>query len=205
VALACTAASVGAVGFKGDGDARAVLPFGRRRAGEALVILLSIASVGCVVCLACTDTPADVDRLRRRSQIMRTIDTFTKEGDAVLVATTSVWDPYPALTLQRRTPGSRYLWLFPIPMMSAVGARDVEETVVRELAEDLERRRPALLLLQTGRCFGCKSTSVDAFFRGHPSLAAALDDYSLRGTVRDGQELEVFVRRVTPSEGGGSR
>jgi hypothetical protein len=142
------------------------------------------------------DTAQDVDRLRRRSQVMRTIDSLTREGDAVLVATTSVWDPYPALTLQNRVPGSRYLWLFPIPMLPLVRSApgDPEGEFVRDLAEDIRERRPQLILLQTGRCFACAKTSVDAFFREHAPLAAALEGYSLRGTVRDGQELQVFVR-----------
>jgi hypothetical protein len=117
----------------------------------------------------------------------------------VLVATTSVWDPYPALTLQNRNPGSRYLWLFPIAMLQGGGAPDgdAEAEFVRELAEDIRVRQPALLLLQSGRCFGCTKTSVDAFFREHAALATALDAYSLRGTVRDGQELQVFVREAS--------
>jgi hypothetical protein len=196
VVLMASFAGVCPIGASGDVGARVVVPFTRERVGHALGALVALASLACVVCLLRIDTPKDVDRLRRRSQIMRTIDTFTKEGDAVLVATTSVWDPYPALTLQNRRPGSRYLWLFPIPMMQAVpddgGA--TEAAFVRDLADDLRERRPTLLLLQTGRCFGCKSTSVDAFFREHPPLASALQDYSLRGTVRDGQELQVFVR-----------
>ena len=62
----------------------------------------------CATCLVLIDTPKDVERLRRRSQIMRTIASFTEEGDPVLVATASVWDPYPALLLLNRAPGSRY-------------------------------------------------------------------------------------------------
>jgi hypothetical protein len=196
VVLMTSLAGACSVGVSGDVGARVVLPFTRRHLGQAMGALVALASLACVVCLLRIDTPKDVDRLRRRSQIMRTIDTFTKEGDAVLVATTSVWDPYPALTLQHRWPGSRYLWLFPIPMMQAVpdDGGVFENEFVRDLAEDIRERRPTLLLLQTGRCFGCKSTSVDAFFREHPPLAAALQDYSLRGSVRDGQELQVFVR-----------
>ena len=194
VTLACALAAATTVGLAGDVGSAVVIPFTRQRLAQLLVALVVLAGVACVVCLVRIDTPTDVDRLRRRSQVMRTIDTFTKEGDPVLVATTSVWDPYPALTLQNRTPGSRYLWLFPIPMMQAVSSGDPEGAFVRDLAEDIRTRRPTLLLLQTGRCFGCKKASVDAFFREHAPLAAALEDYSLRGTVRDGQELQVFVR-----------
>jgi hypothetical protein len=89
-------------------------------------------------------------------------------------------------------------------MMQAVTRGDAEAEFVRDLAEDIQRQRPTLILLQSGRCFGCKSTSVDAFFRGHPPLASALEDYSLRGTVRDGQELQVLVRRVSAAAAAGS-
>ena len=197
VAAACILAGARALGTSDDaGSARLLLPFTRRQLGHALSALVGIVGCACVVCLLRIDTPKDVNRLRRRSQIMRTIDALTTEGDSVLIATTSVWDPYPALTLQNRRPGSRYLWLFPIPMLRANASApgDPEAEFVRDLSEDLRVRRPKLLLLQTGRCFGCAKTSVDAFFREHPPLAAALQEYSLRGTVRDGQELEVFVR-----------
>ena len=194
VTLACAFAGATAFGLAVEDGVRVVLPITRRRCGQALTALATLTGIVCAVCLVRIDTPKDVDRLRRRSQVMRTIDTFTKEGDSVLVATTSVWDPYPALTLQNRVPGSRYLWLFPIPMMQAVANGDPEGDFVRDLAEDIRERKPTLLLLQTGRCFGCKKTSVDAFFREHAPLAAALEGYSLRGTVRDGQELQVFVR-----------
>jgi hypothetical protein len=194
VTLACAFAAATTVGFSDDEGSALALPFTRRRCAQALAALVVLAGVASAVCLLRIDTPTDIDRLRRRSQVMRTIETFTKVGDPVLVATTSVWDPYPALTLQNRNPGSRYLWLFPIPMMQAISSGDPEGEFVRDLAEDIRARRPTLLLLQTGRCFGCKKTSVDAFFHEHAPLAAALEDYSLRGTVRDGQELQVFVR-----------
>jgi hypothetical protein len=196
VVLACCLAATRALGTKGDGDARFVLLLSRRRIGQILTALAGVAAIGCLVTLARIDTPRDVDRLRSRSQIMRTIESLTRPGDRVLVATTGVWDPYPALTLQNRTPGSRYLWLFPIPMLRAEGParEDLENEFVRDLAEDIRERRPKLLLLQTGRCFGCSRTSVDAFFREHPPLASALEDYALKGTVRDGQELQVLVR-----------
>jgi len=199
VALAGSLAGALALGPSGDEAARAVLPLTRRRLALTLSALVLAAGLACALCVLRIDTAKDVDRLRQSSQVMRTIDTFTKEGDAVLVATTSVWDPYPALTLQGRRPGSRFLWLFPIPMMQAAPAgSDVEAEFVRDLADDLRERRPTLLLLQKGRCYGCKKTSVDAFFREHPPLAAALEQYSLRGTVRDGQELQVFVRTPAP-------
>jgi hypothetical protein len=83
-----------------------------------------------------------------------------------------------------------------LPALSS-DAGDPEGEFVRELAEDIQQRRPKLLLIQTGRCFGCNKTSVDTFFREHAPLRAALDDYTLRGTVRDGQELEVYTRIPT--------
>jgi hypothetical protein len=195
----CFIAGARVLGTGADERVRYVLFASRERLGRALAVALGLLFVACAVALARLDTASDVDRLRRRSQIMRTIDTQTSPGDRVLVATTSVWDPYPALTLQDRWPGSRYLWLFPIPMLEAVepDGGELEQAFVSELAEDIRERRPKLLLLQKGRCFGCKKSSVDAFFRGHPPLEAALRDYSLRGTVRDGQELEVFVRAAT--------
>jgi hypothetical protein len=197
VVLLCCVAGARALGASDDGGGvRFLLPISRQRLGQALGALVGLTGFACVISLALIDTPKDVERLRRRSQIMRTIASFTEEGDPVLVATASVWDPYPALLLLNRVPGSRYMWLFPIPMLQAVHSDkgDPEHDFVRDLADDIRERRPKLVLLQTGKCFGCKKTSVDAFFREHPPLAAALEDYSLRGTVRDGQELQVLVR-----------
>jgi hypothetical protein len=196
VALCCVAGARVLGASDDGGGARFLLPISRLRLGQALGALVGVMGFACATCLVLIDTPKDVERLRRRSQIMRTIASFTEEGDPVLVATASVWDPYPALLLLNRAPGSRYLWLFPIPMLQAVHSEkgDPEEDFVRDLADDIRERRPKLVLLQTGKCFGCKKTSVDAFFREHPLLAAALEDYSLRGTVRDGQELQVLVR-----------
>jgi hypothetical protein len=177
--------------------ARWVLRVSAERARRGAAVAVTLVGAAAALSLALLDTSKDLERLRQRSQIMRTIASFTNEGDPVLVATTSVWDPYPALTLLGRTPGSRYLWLFPIPMQKAasVPGADVEGDFVRELAEDIRGRRPKLLLLQKGRCYGCTKTSVEAFFHEHAPLDAALGDYSLRGTVRDGQELQVFVRK----------
>jgi hypothetical protein len=199
VVVACWVAGARALGTsEDDGSRRLVLSFTRRRIGQALGALVGVTAALCLFSLLVIDLPKDIERLRRRSQIMRTIDSLTDKGDPVLVATTSVWDPYPALTLLNRVPGSRYLWLFPIPMLQAAlrVKGDPEGEFVRELSEDIRERRPKLLLLGTGPCFGCKQTSVAAFFREHPPLAAALEGYSLRGTVRDGQEFQVLVRAV---------
>jgi hypothetical protein len=198
VVAACCVASTRTVGAAGDdGEARFLLPISRRRIGQMLGALVGVTGLLCAVCLVLIDTPKDVDRMRRSSQLMRTITALTGEGDAVLVATTSVWLVYPALTLLNRAPGSRYLWLFPIPMLREVHSPsgDPEGDFVRDLSADIRERRPKLLLLQTGWCYGCGMQSVDDFFRQHPPLAAALADYSPRGNVRDGWDFEVLVRR----------
>lgn len=201
VVAACWIAGARAVGASGeDGEARFIIPISRQRLVQSAGAMVALAAFACAVCVARIDTPRDVDDLRRSSQVMRTISSLTSKGDPVLVASTSVWDPYPALTLLDRLPGSRYLWLFPIPMLQRIepSGGTAEDCFVGELAEDIRSRRPKLLLLSTGRCFGCKKTSVAAFFHDHEPLASALEDYSLRGTVRDGQEFEVLVRVETP-------
>jgi hypothetical protein len=90
--------------------------------------------------------------------------------------------------------------MFPIPMLQAghPSRPDAEADFVRDVVEDIQTRRPKLILIQNGRCFGCGSVTVDSFFRDHPPLAAALEAYSPQGTLRDGSEFQVLVRSAAP-------
>ena len=197
VVASCCVAGIRAFGASDDGGKEPFrLSISRRRIGQALGALVGITGFACAICLALIDTPKDVDRLRRRSQIMRTIASLTEEGDPVLVATASVWDPYPALLLLDRVRGrdtcgsSRSLCCrrstpraeIPRPISSATSPRTSASAA------------PSSCSFKRAGASGARRTSVDAFFREHPPLAAALEDYSSRGTVRDGQELEVLVR-----------
>jgi hypothetical protein len=197
VVAACALGSASAFGSSDDRRGRRFpLPVTRRRLGQALAAFVGAFGLACIVCLARIDMTKDIARLRDHSPVLRTIDSLTGPGDSVLVATTTVWYAYPALTLLHRDPGSRYLWLFPIAMMQAAGAAkaQVEDDFVRDLATDIRERHPRLLLLQTGHCYGCGKSSVDSFFQEHPALATALEDYSSRGTLRDGDAFQVLVR-----------
>jgi hypothetical protein len=201
VVAACSVAGACILGSSSDvSGERFLLLTSRRRIGRGLSALVVITGVVCLVCLVSIDTRKDIDRVRRHSQVTTTIGALTDPGDAVLVATAAVWFPYPALTLLDRAPGSRYLWLFPIPMLQAVHSTqgDPEADFVRDLAEDIRERHPKLVLIQIGRCAGCGATTVDGFFRDHPPLEAALEAYSPRGTVRDGSEFQVLVRASPP-------
>lgn len=86
----------------------------------------------------------------------------TRPDDAVLMISTSVAEVYPLLLHADRSPGSRFLWTFPLPMLYAdhpgapegdfpyrsresMGAR--EGRFLSELSADIAHRRPAVILV----------------------------------------------------------
>ena len=72
-------------------------------------------------------------------------------GDGLLAVSADVGIPYPALVRLGLEPASRWLWLFPIPMLraerSGTEPTPAERAFVRELAEEVETRRPRWLVV----------------------------------------------------------
>jgi hypothetical protein len=100
----------------------------------------------------------------------RLIEAFTRPRDRVMVVSTSVGPAYPALLQTDRLPGSRYLFMFPIPMFyhgelapdstaryhTLEAAPPAEQRFLGELQEDLARLRPAMVLVDNDRrCQAC--------------------------------------------------
>lgn len=103
--------------------------------------------------------------------LAETISKHTREGDPVLIASTSVGHPYPILVQMNRRPGSRYLDLATVAMLYRdveagadgvfpyrVGEEAPEEEVrfLAEFAEDIRTIRPRLIFVfDGGRHQGC--------------------------------------------------
>ncbi len=88
----------------------------------------------------------------------RLVETKSRKGDSILVLSTGPGTSYPWMLNTGRLPGSRYLWCFPLPMIAylinctsdqavrmQLGLE--EQRVLNELAEDIERRKPRLVIV----------------------------------------------------------
>ncbi|GIW42387.1 MAG: hypothetical protein KatS3mg076_2964 [Candidatus Binatia bacterium] len=100
---------------------------------------------------------ADRDATPSPTGFERLIELHSRTGEPVLVLSTSVRPAYPALFLRNRRPGSRYLWLFPLPGLArsrqdGASLTKDERLFLTELTEDVQKRRPALVVLPTGPC-----------------------------------------------------
>jgi len=82
------------------------------------------------------------------------VERYTRPGDRVLVCSTFPAPAYPLLTEQDRLPGSRFLFLFPLGMLSkvqhqpehAAWAAAEEQRILRELKQDIEQAPPSLVI-----------------------------------------------------------
>jgi hypothetical protein len=147
------------------------------------------------------------DAIVASSAAARAVETYTDPDDPVLVLSSSVATAYPLLTQLGRRPGSRLLWLFPIPMFySEIAASEGEAypyrtgIVPREearilglLRRDVARRRPPLVLIQArGPCFGCpRGFRMLDYLDRIGFIDTALADYRRLGATGDS---EAFVR-----------
>ncbi len=156
------------------------------------------AAVGCVVLLGRVAVSRSAWRAGEDA-FAPTVRDLTRPGDAVMVLDTSVGAAYPALIQADRLPGSRYLWLFPIPLLFdprdksgetadhpylAVSASPAEEAhVLEELTEDISTRRPSLITMQTtGSCYMCpKGFSIEGYLKARGFVDRSLKDYERRG------------------------
>jgi hypothetical protein len=125
------------------------------------------------------DMPAFAEAVRKHSQ----------PGDAVLVLSSDVWPAYNALTITDRRPGSRLLWLFPVAMLRSMGEPLDGPNVRRlaaELIEDLDQRRPRLVIAPT-------SARIEKPFIERHLRARIARDYARVGPID--RDFELFERR----------
>jgi hypothetical protein len=84
---------------------------------------------------------------------------YTHRGEPVLILSPNVVPAYPLLVHEDRRPGSRYLWSFTIPMLAAANPASAagrpewivaaEQAFLRDLNDDIEARKPPLILIQS--------------------------------------------------------
>jgi hypothetical protein len=124
------------------------------------------------------------------------IERYTEPREDVLVLSTNVGDAYPVIFETGRRPGSRDLWLFPLPMLyhdappvplyrDAASAPPEERQLLADLAADLEQRRPPLLFVHAyGPCQGCRpGFNVMDYLSRDAGVAGALRRYRRLGEV----------------------
>jgi hypothetical protein len=161
------------------------------------VVLLAVALLcGAFVIRAGSDAP--LARIVARSWLAREIVENTAPRDRVLFISTAPVDAYPILTQIDRRPGSKFLWLFPIPMLYANMGRssgeapyrigdaqpEEERLTLQELSQDIVRNQPVLVFIQTRRCEFC------------PSHFSLLDYLTVKGFFEDAlSDYELYKRR----------
>ena len=83
----------------------------------------------------------DVDR------IAASILAHSRPGDPILVLGTGVTPAHPALTMTGRRPATRYLNLFPIPILDALPDAAAERRFLDELRDDVAAHPPAVIFV----------------------------------------------------------
>jgi len=134
------------------------------------------------------------------------MEAYTREGEPVLFLSTSVQPAYPAILQAHRQPGSRYLWLFPIPMLvggtsPGADAPAEERRFLSELTEDIARRRPPLIFVgDTAFCQGCpRGFNLARYLEAAGPLQLIRRNYQEMGAV-GGFTPFVLRERVTRGE-----
>ncbi len=131
---------------------------------------------------------------RFKSESLALIERATAPGDAVVYVTTAVQTVYPEALHSKRAPGSRFLWTFPIAYLfegrteklspeatyePPVGREAEAEQLLRELTEDVQKRKPKLVFLwRGGGCQGCPpGFSIHGFLHRRRFHLEALQGY----------------------------
>ena len=123
---------------------------------------------------------------------LQTIRRETSQGDQVIILSSNCSDIYPALLQAARKNGSRYLFLFPLQMLSwinenasteqqKVGAQLEEQKVLDELKEDIGRSQARLILIPTGTSEQEDPTSMFARLKKSGFIQKAMSHYRMQG------------------------
>jgi hypothetical protein len=88
-------------------------------------------------------------------QVARDLEAHSTKSDSVALLSSAPWPGFPALVRTGRAPGTRYLWLFEVPMLERAPSADEAARMISELREDLAKERPALVGIAQGTCFAC--------------------------------------------------
>lgn len=178
-----------------------ILRFGPALTGGLLVVLVTL-------CMVRDTFATDKDSVLERTEIGRTIASYSQPGDRVLVLSTSVGDPpFPTLLQAQRFQATRYMCAWPVPGFyrhvrklpngtfpyhPPPTASEAERRFLRETAQDIRRYHPPLILIHSeGWHQGCsEGFSLLDYFRQAGLIDEAMRDYTEQGTV---SEFSIFV------------
>jgi hypothetical protein len=169
----------------------------------ALAMTLAGVTLGATALAIHSKTNQRLAEWTSGSPVRKTIVRYTNPGDPVLAVSTSAGRVYPMLTQLDRTPASRFLVAFPIPMFYVGVAGRIgqpfpyhmrgdtvpaEEASFRDdLRSDIVRARPKVILLddRTGCEFCPKRFTVLDYLMRTGFIADAMGNYREAGRVED--------------------
>ena len=125
---------------------------------------------------------------RLHMEYEKILPTLVKTGDRVAYLDTSDTPWFVRMAANDLWPGSRYLWLFPVPMYRSllankvVGQAKVDEEMTRlmtYLRDDLERGKAPLVVLKVNHCYALPADFDMEQYLTPYGLAEALKNYKL--------------------------
>lgn len=127
------------------------------------------------------------------------VDTHAEPGDRILVIDSAVWPTWPGLMTHGYRPSSRWFTVgYPIGLSyddasyrTLDRAEGLEELVFDEIAEDLARDEPPVVLVATGRCKFCPEGFDLLELVEHNGFLDELADYR---RVEDAGGFAMYVR-----------
>jgi len=138
-------------------------------------------------------------------EMLKDLIAYTQPGDKVLVLSAVLYPAYPLLTQLDRQPGSRYLHLFPLPMLEYWKARTSdltekqrleheEQKVLDNVTEDIGVNKPRLIAIETKPLDrGDGNFTVSSYLERHQFTDNSLRRYSF---VRDSGTYLLYKRMV---------
>ncbi|CAN5371099.1 hypothetical protein BH10CYA1_BH10CYA1_20110 [soil metagenome] len=137
---------------------------------------------------------------------LETLKRETQPGDAIMVLSTAVPDIYPPLLLAKCVNGSRYLFYFPLEMLryqekhaKTAEARALavqkQGEVIAEIAEDISKSKPKLILIPLGKTAAEQDNSMVKYFRQSGLMERISTKYT-KGVDTEGRKtvFEVWIR-----------
>jgi hypothetical protein len=162
-------------------------------------ILLAMAALcGAFVIRAWSGAP--LASIVASSWFAREIIENTAPRDYVLFVSTGPIHAYPLLVQLDRRPGSKFLWLFPIPMLYAnvpqssdgypyhtsAAQSEEERLTLQELSNDIARKQPVLVFIEISRCEFCPPRfSLLEYLKLQGFFETVLSDYAVYKERRD--------------------
>ena len=176
-------------------------PLSAARASYGRAVLIAIAALAVIGApfIIGSSMRADADQLVATLPLAGVIESQSREGDPVLVLSTSAWDPYPLLVQLRRRQASRTLFAFPVALLyygrAAGSPTPPEETrYLDELRADVARHRPVVVAIDTTKpCYGCPpGFSLSEYFERNGFVNAALQGYERSANA---DRYAIYLRR----------